>query len=142
MNEVLAGMKVLKLYAWEIPLMDRVQDARKKEMNVFPRYGRALALQIFAGKISPFLITSTVFMIYVFTDPLNHILDAKKIFVSISILNIFKGAFEALPWTVVEAIKIFVSLRRINKFLNTEEINPDMIGDQVSSIQLTTSQVN
>ena len=132
MNEVLAGMKVLKLYAWEIPLMDRVQDARKKEMNVFPRYGRALALQIFAGKISPFLITSTVFMIYVFTDPLNHILDAKKIFVSISILNIFKGAFEALPWQVVETIKIIVSLRRINKFLNAEEINPDVIGDQVS----------
>ena len=132
MNEVLAGMKVLKLYAWEIPLMDRVQDARKKEMNVFPRYGRALALQIFASKISPFLITSTVFMIYVFTDPLNHILDAKKIFVSISILTIFKGSFEGLPWIVVETIKIFASLRRINKFLNAEEINPDMIGDQVS----------
>ena len=141
MNEVLAGMKVLKLYAWEIPLMNRVQDARKREMSVFPRYGRAIGLQIFAGSISPFLINSTVFMIYVFTDPLNHILDAKKIFVSISILNIFKGAFEALPWTFVEAIKIFVSLRRINKFLNAEEINPDMIGDQVS-IQLATSQVN
>ena len=132
MNEVLAGMKVLKLYAWEIPLMDRVQDARKKEMSVFPRYGRAIALQIFAGKISPFLITSTVFMIYVFTDPLNHILDAKKIFVSISILNIFKGAFEGLPWHVTEAIKVFISLRRINRFLNAEELNPDMIGDQVS----------
>ena len=132
MNEVLASMKVLKLYAWEIPLMNRVQDARKREMSVFPRYGRAIGLQIFAGSISPFLITSTVFIIYVFTDPLNHILDAKKIFVSISILNIFKGAFEALPWQVVETIKIIVSLRRINKFLNAEEINPDVIGDQVS----------
>ena len=132
MNEVLAGMKVLKLYAWEIPLMNRVQDARKKEMSAFPRYGRAIALQIFATSISPFLITSTVFMIFVFTDPLNHILDAKKIFVSISILTIFKGSFEGLPWIVVETIKIFASLRRINKFLNAEEINPDMIGDQVS----------
>ena len=75
-------------------------------------------------------------MIYVFTDPLNHILDAKKIFVSISILDMFKEAFQGLPWAVTETIQIFISIRRINRFLNAEELNPDMIGDQVSTILL------
>ena len=53
----------------------------------------------------------------------------------------FKEAFQGLPWAVTESIQIFISIRRINRFLNAEELNPDMIGDQVS-IQLLTSQVN
>ena len=132
MNEILAGIKVLKLYAWEIPLMKRVLDARNREMDILKRFGKIVSIEYFASCCSPFLITCTVFMIYVFTDPLNHILDAKKIFVSISILDMFKEAFQGLPWAVTETIQIFISIRRINRFLNADELNPDMIGDQVS----------
>ena len=32
MSEVLAGMKVLKVYAWEIPFMKRLALIRKKEV--------------------------------------------------------------------------------------------------------------
>ena len=136
MNEILAGIKVLKLYAWEIPLMKRVLDARNREMDILKRFGKIVSIEYFASCCSPLLITCTVFMIYVFTDPLNHILDAKKIFVSISILDMFKEAFQGLPWAVTETIQIFISIRRINRFLNAEELNPDMIGDQVSTILL------
>jgi hypothetical protein len=34
MNEILAGMKVLKLYAWEIPFMKRLGDIRRKEIRL------------------------------------------------------------------------------------------------------------
>ncbi len=34
MNEILPGMKVLKLYAWELPFMKRVTDVRDKEIKV------------------------------------------------------------------------------------------------------------
>jgi ATP-binding cassette subfamily C (CFTR/MRP) protein 1 len=34
MNEILAGMKVLKLYAWEIPFMKRLGDIRGKEIRL------------------------------------------------------------------------------------------------------------
>ena len=37
MNEILAGIKVLKLYAWELPLMKRVLDARNREMDVLEK---------------------------------------------------------------------------------------------------------
>jgi hypothetical protein len=32
MNEILSGMKVLKVYAWEIPFMKRLSMIRKKEI--------------------------------------------------------------------------------------------------------------
>jgi ABC transporter transmembrane region len=34
MNEILAGMKVLKLYAWEIPFMKRLGYIRRKEIRL------------------------------------------------------------------------------------------------------------
>jgi len=33
MNEILSGMKVLKVYAWEIPFMKRLASIRKKEIR-------------------------------------------------------------------------------------------------------------
>lgn len=34
MNEILPGIKVLKLYAWENPFVDKVKDFRAKEISV------------------------------------------------------------------------------------------------------------
>ena len=33
MTEILSGMKVLKLYAWELPFMDRINKIREKEIG-------------------------------------------------------------------------------------------------------------
>ena len=71
-----------------------------------------------------------VFLIYVYTDPVNHILDANKIFVSIAIFGLMRIPLTMLPWAVTEGIKLYVSLKRINKFLNADEI-VDNIGDEV-----------
>ena len=72
-----------------------------------------------------------VFIIYVYTDPVKHILDANKIFVSISIFGIMRLPLTLLPWAFTESVKVYVSLKRINKFLNAEEINPNIIGDKM-----------
>ena len=72
-----------------------------------------------------------VFLIYVYTDPVNHILDANKIFVSIAIFGLMRIPLTMLPWAVTEGIKLYVSLKRINKFLNADEINFGIIGDVV-----------
>ena len=39
MNEILNGVKVLKLYAWETPFMKKVSDIRDEELSVMYDYG-------------------------------------------------------------------------------------------------------
>lgn len=34
MNEVLSGIKVIKLYAWEIPMEEHIEEIRRKELNL------------------------------------------------------------------------------------------------------------
>ena len=33
LQEVLAGMKVIKFFAWEIPFLERISGFRKREMS-------------------------------------------------------------------------------------------------------------
>ena len=36
-NEVLTGMKVIKLQAWELEFQNRINDVRERELEIFKR---------------------------------------------------------------------------------------------------------
>lgn len=72
-----------------------------------------------------------VFSIYTAIDPVNNVLDASKIFVSISLFNIMRLPLTMFPWALTEGVKMFVSVNRINRFLNAEELDPDLVGKEV-----------
>ena len=120
MNEILPGIKVLKLYAWELPFMDRVNAVRAGEITILKYLAKLWALTNFTFACSPFLVTVVVFTLYTTIDPVNHVLDASKIFVSMSLFGLMRLPLTIFPWALTESIKLFVSLKRINKFLNAE----------------------
>ena len=53
MNEILAGIKVLKLYAWEIPFMRKILDIREKEIKTIRMNGVLQSIQNFNYACSP-----------------------------------------------------------------------------------------
>lgn len=56
MNEVLNGMKVVKLYAWEIPMEEHIEAIRQKELNLMKKsYLVANIIDAFTTS-SPFLV--------------------------------------------------------------------------------------
>jgi hypothetical protein len=61
MNEVLAGIKVLKLYAWEIPFMKRILATRNQEIKYIKKNGILNAFTNFTFSCSPVLITIGAF---------------------------------------------------------------------------------
>ena len=61
MNEILPGIKVLKLYAWELPFMKRVADVRLREIKIIKYLAKLYALTNFTFACSPFLVTVVVF---------------------------------------------------------------------------------
>ena len=65
-------------------------------------------------------MTVVVFALYTMMDPANHVLDASKIFVSMALFGLMRLPLTIFPWALTECIKLFVSLKRINKFLNAE----------------------
>lgn len=58
MNEILNGIKVLKLYAWENSFRDKVLAIRQKELNVLRKMAYLGAVSTMAWTSAPFLVRS------------------------------------------------------------------------------------
>lgn len=56
MNEILNGIKVLKLYAWENSFKEKVLAIRQKELNVLRKTAYLGALSTMAWTSAPFLV--------------------------------------------------------------------------------------
>lgn len=56
MNEILNGIKVLKLYAWENSFKEKILAIRQKELNVLRKMAYLGALSTMAWTSAPFLV--------------------------------------------------------------------------------------
>uniref|UniRef100_A0A8B9KN43 ATP-binding cassette, sub-family C (CFTR/MRP), member 3 n=1 Tax=Astyanax mexicanus TaxID=7994 RepID=A0A8B9KN43_ASTMX len=126
MNEILNGIKVLKLYAWEVSFKEKVLQIRQKELNVLRKTAYLSALSTMAWTSAPFLVALTTFAVYVSVDK-NNVLDADKAFVSLSLFNILRFPLNMLPQVISSLVQASVSLKRIQAFLSHDELDPDNV---------------
>ena len=124
MNEILDGMKVLKLYAWEPSFLKQVKDIRSDEIRNLKIITYLARIQQFVFNATPFFVAIASFTTYVLVDSAN-ILDAQTAFVSLSYFNIMRGPLTQLPNVIVQMIQAQVSIDRLNRYLNANEINPN-----------------
>uniref|UniRef100_H2Z8F8 Multidrug resistance-associated protein 1 n=1 Tax=Ciona savignyi TaxID=51511 RepID=H2Z8F8_CIOSA len=122
MNEILNGMKVLKMYAWEMSFKDKVTSIRNKELKELRKAAYLNAASSFTFVCAPFLVSLTTFAVYVLSDEKN-VLDAQKAFVSLSLFNILRFPLMMLPMVVTSLVQASVSLQRLESFLNNEELD-------------------
>lgn len=57
MNEMLNGIKVLKLYAWELAFKDKVSEIRESELQVLKKAAYLGAVSTFTWVCAPFLVS-------------------------------------------------------------------------------------
>ncbi|XP_066560841.1 ATP-binding cassette sub-family C member 3 isoform X2 [Amia ocellicauda] len=126
MNEILNGIKVLKLYAWEISFKEKVLEIRQNELNILRKTAYLGAVSTFAWTSAPFLVALTSFAVYVNMDDKN-VLDAQKAFVSLSLFNILRFPLNMLPQVISSIVQANVSLKRIQHFLSHDELDPDNV---------------
>uniref|UniRef100_M4ACX3 Canalicular multispecific organic anion transporter 2 n=1 Tax=Xiphophorus maculatus TaxID=8083 RepID=M4ACX3_XIPMA len=140
MNEILNGIKVLKLYAWENSFKEKVLAIRQKELNVLRKTAYLGALSTMAWTSAPFLVALTTFAVFVSVDEKN-VLDAEKAFVSLSLFNILRFPLNMLPQVISSLVQASVSLKRIQNFLSHDELDPNSV-DRKTSSEFAVSVVN
>ncbi|XP_052851263.1 multidrug resistance-associated protein 1 isoform X2 [Drosophila gunungcola] len=126
MNEVLSGIKVLKLYAWEPSFEKQVLDIREKEIATLRSTAYLNAGTSFLWSCAPFLVSLVTFATYVLTSEANQ-LSVEKVLVSIALFDLMKLPLTILPMLSVDIAETQVSVDRINKFLNSEELDPNSV---------------
>ncbi|XP_053393097.1 multidrug resistance-associated protein 1-like isoform X3 [Mercenaria mercenaria] len=126
MNEILNGIKVLKLYAWEASFEKKVLDIRNKELAVLKKMSYLNACTTFTWTVAPVAVCLVTFAVYVLVD-VNNILDAEKAFVSLSLFNILRFPLSMLPMVISNIVQVRVSLSRLRSFLGNDELDPNAV---------------
>lgn len=120
MNEVLSGMKVLKLYAWERPFGDKVSELRDTELVALKQSAILRALSMFSWTIAPFFVSLATFIAYTGS---GNALTPEKAFVALSLFNLLRFPLVMLPMLISAVVQAQVSLARVTKFLTLPEVD-------------------
>ncbi|XP_046388552.1 multidrug resistance-associated protein 1-like [Ischnura elegans] len=131
MNEVLNGIKVLKLYAWEPSFEHQVLNIRNKELRVLRLSAYLSSGTSFVWSCAPFLVSLASFGTFVLIDE-NNVLDSQTAFVSLSLFNILRFPLYMLPFMISSLVQVFVSVKRLDKFMNSEEIDSKSVDHDTS----------
>uniref|UniRef100_A0A8C0TW70 ATP binding cassette subfamily C member 6 n=1 Tax=Canis lupus familiaris TaxID=9615 RepID=A0A8C0TW70_CANLF len=126
LNEILHGIKILKLYAWEPSYKKKIIEIREQELEVQKSAGYLAVFSMLTLTCIPFLVSLATFGIYFLLDE-GNILTATKVFTSMSLFNILRLPLFDLPVVISAVVQTRISLDRLEDFLNTEELLPQNI---------------
>ncbi|XP_045469838.1 probable multidrug resistance-associated protein lethal(2)03659 isoform X2 [Harmonia axyridis] len=123
MSEIINGIQVIKMYAWEKPFAKLIGIARRYEIKMLRIAG------FMKGIILSFIIFNTrlsIFASIIAYVLLGNSINAEKVFVLTSFYNILRATMTVFfPTGIVMVAEANVSVNRLNKFLNYEERSPN-----------------
>lgn len=126
MNEILNGIKILKLYAWEPSFQAQVEHIRGEELNVMKKFAYLTSVSTFVFSCAPALVSLATFAVFVGVSSEN-VLTAEKAFTSISLFNILRFPLAMLPMLIAAIVQTSVSRKRLEKFLGGDDLESDIV---------------
>uniref|UniRef100_A0A8C6SSY5 Uncharacterized protein n=1 Tax=Neogobius melanostomus TaxID=47308 RepID=A0A8C6SSY5_9GOBI len=126
MNEVLSGIKILKLYAWEPSFQTQVEDIREEELKVLKKFAYLSSVSTFVMTCAPALVSLATFATFVGVSS-DNVLTPGKAFTSISLFNILRFPLAMLPMLIAAMVQVTVSKKRLEKFLGGEDLDLDTV---------------
>ncbi|XP_043529381.1 ATP-binding cassette sub-family C member 4-like [Frieseomelitta varia] len=149
MDEIISGVQVIKMYAWEKPFCALIETARKLELQVVTKSsyirGIYMTFNLFTTRMALFC---TLISILLFGNELS----ADKVFVISSYFNILAQTMSGLfVRGFAEIAECMVAVRRLQQFLVYEEFHDSghvsnsftaSINDSINSISKQTSNKN
>ncbi|XP_067118442.1 ATP-binding cassette sub-family C member 4-like isoform X1 [Centruroides vittatus] len=119
MNEIVAGMRVIKMYTWEFAFANLVDKARRKEIKKIRQTSILRGINIALFFVSSKLILFLSFLTYIL---LGGQLTARTVFVSISLFNNLRLCMTLFfPYGISQGAEALISLKRLQRFLLLEE---------------------
>ncbi|KAK9823545.1 hypothetical protein WJX72_003616 [[Myrmecia] bisecta] len=118
-TEVITGIKAIKLYAWEMPYVQRIEALREEEVAQIWKTG---IIGIFNSMIffsGPILVALFSFGTYVL---MGYPLTASVAFPALALFNLLRFPVMMFPNQITNLINGQVALRRIQGYMQAEEM--------------------
>ncbi|KAI1287364.1 ATP-binding cassette sub-family C member 4 [Halotydeus destructor] len=119
MNEIISGMRVIKMYSWEEAFAKIIGDMRRSEVRSVRRACMMKAVNLslfFVGSRMMLFGCLITFVLY------GGRLTAETVFVAMSLFNVVRMTMtNAFPSAIAQTAEAMVSLSRLQEFLLLEE---------------------
>ncbi|XP_068595961.1 ATP-binding cassette sub-family C member 8-like [Brachionichthys hirsutus] len=132
-NELLRGIKLLKLYAWERIFCDSVEETRGKELVSLQAFALYTSISIFMNAAIPIAAVLTTFVVHVHISE-DADLSPAVAFASLSLFHILVTPLFLLSSVVRSTVKALVSVQKLSEFFSSDEI-----GDEQEPRAMATS---
>ncbi|GAA5962545.1 hypothetical protein JCM21900_003672 [Sporobolomyces salmonicolor] len=118
-SELLTGIKIIKLFAWEVPMTEKVGVSRKRELGGIRKLLTIRAAnQAFALSI-PVLASVIVFAVYSVT---GHTQNPAEIWTSLSLLNLLRFPLMMLPNSLSTITDAYSACKRLTPVFLADEL--------------------
>ncbi|KAG8232068.1 hypothetical protein J437_LFUL011614 [Ladona fulva] len=123
-NEVLQGIKLLKLYGWEEIYLQQIEGIREKELKLLDKDSFYWAGMTFLTHASSVLVTLVTFGTHLALEQgESSTLTPANVFAALALFNQLTVPLFIFPVTVPIAINAMVSTKRLEDYLSLPEIN-------------------
>ena len=124
-NEVLSGIKVIKIQAWEEEFEKRLNDIRHREMTLFYNYGIMQSISATFSSAIPLLVALATFLTFILS---GGVLDVAIALPALALFEILRFPLFMLPTVLNNLIEANVAITRIRSFLLEKE--KEVVGQQ------------
>ncbi|XP_061773746.1 ATP-binding cassette sub-family C member 8 isoform X1 [Nerophis ophidion] len=124
-NELLRGIKLLKLYAWERIFCDSVEETRSKELTSLQAFAFYTSISIFMNAAIPIAAVLTTFVVHVHISE-DADLSPAVAFASLSLFHILVTPLFLLSSVVRSTVKALVSVQKLSEFFSSDEIGDEL----------------
>ncbi|XP_046890754.1 ATP-binding cassette sub-family C member 8 isoform X2 [Hypomesus transpacificus] len=125
-NELLRGIKLLKLYAWENIFCRSVEDTRDKELTSLKNFAFYTSISIFMNAAIPIAAVLTTFVVHVhISEEEEQDLSPAVAFASLSLFHILVTPLFLLSSVVRSTVKALVSVQKLGEFFSSDEIGEE-----------------
>ncbi|KAL5259680.1 hypothetical protein ACHWQZ_G009951 [Mnemiopsis leidyi] len=131
MNEMLLGMKSIKMYSWEPIFEKMIDDARKQEMKILRKQMTLRAVFIFIANVMPTIMACSIFVIYSATSDIDPATGEREPLTTalalrtLALLNILRLPFILIPFAIGAFVSGRACAQRITKYLKAPELPID-----------------
>lgn len=119
MNQLLVGIRVLKMYAWEAAQEAVVLEVRRKELG---ELGKAIPMRVGLQTLlnaAPTLAMVACFGAYGTAAP--NAFQPSNVFTAISLFALMRAPLFFLPFALIQMVNAMVSMRRLTQYFLLED---------------------
>ncbi|XP_050518318.1 probable multidrug resistance-associated protein lethal(2)03659 isoform X1 [Diabrotica virgifera virgifera] len=132
MNEIISGIQVIKMYTWEYPFAKLVEYVRGNEIKFIRKTSVIRGILISIAMTLNDIAVAICLVTYVLT---GNPLTASYAFTVTSYYRLMGSLTYFLPMAVSQGSEMWISMKRIEKFLQYDELNIENLKNSLNGKQ-------